>query len=60
MDDISPWLGSIDRVRNIILPIGLSFASFRAIDLLVKVYLELNRPLSPTRMFAFGFFHRSR
>jgi alginate O-acetyltransferase complex protein AlgI len=54
--DVSPWLGAIDRTRNIILPIGLSFATFRAIDLLVKVYLEVTRPLSVTRVWAVGFF----
>lgn len=52
----SAWVGAIDRVRDIILPIGLSFATFRAIDLLIKVHYELTPPLSPTTMFAFGFF----
>ncbi len=52
----SPWFGAIDRVRDIILPIGLSFATFRAIDLLVKVHVGLRDPLSPSVLFAFGFF----
>lgn len=52
----SSWFGAVDRVRNIILPIGLSFATFRAIDILVKVFLELITPLSPSRLFAVGFF----
>jgi alginate O-acetyltransferase complex protein AlgI len=56
IDTASPWFGAIDRARNIILPIGLSFATFRAIDLLVKVHLDLVDPLSFTRMYAFGFF----
>jgi D-alanyl-lipoteichoic acid acyltransferase DltB (MBOAT superfamily) len=56
VDDLSPWIGAIDRARDIILPVGLSFATFRAIDLLVKVHLEIIPPLSPTRMLAFGFF----
>ena len=51
-----PWLGAVDRVRDIILPIGLSFATFRAIDLIVKVSLGVRPPLSPTRMAAFAFF----
>src|SRR5690242_18118186 len=34
---VSPWVGSIDRVRSLILPIGLSFATFRAVDQLIKV-----------------------
>lgn len=54
--DASPWFGAIDRIRDIILPIGLSFATFRAIDLLIKIHYELTPPLSPTAMFAFGFF----
>ena len=56
VDDLSPWLGAVDRVRDIILPVGLSFAAFRAVDLLVKVYLEISAPLSPTRLWAVGFF----
>jgi alginate O-acetyltransferase complex protein AlgI len=56
VDRLSPWVGAIDRARDIILPIGLSFATFRAIDLVVKVDLGLVEPLSPTRMLAFGFF----
>ena len=56
VESTSAWFGAIDRVRDIILPIGLSFATFRAIDLLIKIHYELSPPLSPTTMFAFGFF----
>ena len=56
VDWLSPWTGAIDRVRNLILPIGLSFATFRAVDQLVKVRLEIVPPLSPVRQFAYGFF----
>lgn len=56
VDDTSSWFGAIDRARDIILPIGLSFATFRAVDVLVKIHLELADPLRPTRLFAFGFF----
>ena len=52
----SSWLGAIDRIRDILLPIGLSFATFRAIDVLVKIHLDLVDPLRPSRLFAFGFF----
>jgi alginate O-acetyltransferase complex protein AlgI len=52
----SSWFGAVDRARNIILPIGLSFATFRAIDVLVKIHLELVNPLRVSRLFAFGFF----
>lgn len=56
VDWLSPWTGTIDRVRNLILPIGLSFATFRAVDQLVKVRLEIVEPLRPLRQFAYGFF----
>jgi D-alanyl-lipoteichoic acid acyltransferase DltB (MBOAT superfamily) len=56
VDDLWPWVGAVDRIRPIILPVGLSFATFRAIDLLVKVYFEITRPLSPAHLAAVGFF----
>lgn len=56
LDAVSPYLGAIDRIRDIILPIGLSFATFRAIDLMIKVSLGVHRPLSASRMAAFAFF----
>lgn len=56
VDSTSAWLGAIDRVRNLILPIGLSFATFRAVDQIIKVRLEIVRPLGPLKQLAFGFF----
>ncbi len=56
VNDISSWLGAIDRVRNLILPIGLSFATFRAVDQIIKVRLEILQPLNALQQFAFGFF----
>jgi alginate O-acetyltransferase complex protein AlgI len=56
VDWLSPWTGTIDRVRDLILPIGLSFATFRAVDQLVKVRLEIVPPLKPLQQFAYGFF----
>ena len=56
VDRLNPWVGAIDRIRDLILPIGLSFATFRAIDQIVKVRLEIIAPLSPLRQFAYGFF----
>ena len=53
---VSPWAGSIDRVRDLILPIGLSFATFRAVDQLVKVRLQIVPPLRPLHQLAYGFF----
>lgn len=56
VDWLSPWTGAIDRVRDLILPIGLSFATFRAVDQIVKVRLEILEPLTPLRQLAYGFF----
>jgi alginate O-acetyltransferase complex protein AlgI len=56
VDRVSPWAGAIDRVRDLILPIGLSFATFRAVDQLVKVRLEIVPPLRPLQQLAYGFF----
>jgi alginate O-acetyltransferase complex protein AlgI len=53
---MSPWVGSIDRVRALILPIGLSFATFRAVDQLIKVRLEIVEPLTPLRQLSYAFF----
>ncbi|MDQ2729298.1 MAG: hypothetical protein M3Y91_15885 [Actinomycetota bacterium] len=46
----------MDLARPIIEPIGLSFATFRALDLLIKSNLGLVEPLSPGRVLAFGLF----
>jgi alginate O-acetyltransferase complex protein AlgI len=56
VDWLSPWTGAIDRVRDLILPIGLSFATFRAIDQIVKVRLEIVPALRPLHQLAYGFF----
>lgn len=56
VDWLSPWAGSIDRVRDLILPIGLSFATFRAVDQLIKVRLEIVPALKPMQQLAYGFF----
>lgn len=49
-------VGQIDAIRQIILPLGLSFATFRAIDLLVKTYLGVIDGLPFERLMFFGFF----
>lgn len=48
-------LAIVDRSRTI-LPVGLSFATFRAVDLLVKSYLGVENPLRLNQMFAYAFF----
>jgi D-alanyl-lipoteichoic acid acyltransferase DltB (MBOAT superfamily) len=53
---VSNVAGSIDAVRPIILPIGLSFATFRAVDLLVQSYLGTIDPQSLGQILFYGFF----
>lgn len=53
---ISSFLGSIDAIRAIIVPVGLSFASFRAIDLLVQSYIGTVPPKPVGDVLFFGFF----
>lgn len=53
---ISPLLGGVDAVRDVVLPIGLSFAIFRAIDLLIQTSLGTIDALPPGRIYFFGFF----
>ncbi|MEM9200694.1 MAG: MBOAT family O-acyltransferase [Actinomycetota bacterium] len=54
--DISSFIGAIDEVRDVILPIGMSFAVFRAIDLLIQTNLGALDGLSPGRIYFYGFF----
>ncbi len=53
---ISNVAGTIDSIRPIILPIGLSFATFRAVDLLVQSFLGTipRQPLG--HVLFYGFF----
>jgi alginate O-acetyltransferase complex protein AlgI len=53
---LSDRLYSIDLARTIIIPIGLSFATFRAIDLIIKTYLGQLGKLSYDRVMFYGFF----
>jgi alginate O-acetyltransferase complex protein AlgI len=50
------WLEAIDFTAPIVAPIGLSFSSFRAADLLIKSNLGLVDRLSPGRVLAYGLF----
>jgi alginate O-acetyltransferase complex protein AlgI len=52
---IGPW-GAVDLARDIILPLGLSFSTFRALDLLIKTYLGVMEPLRADEVFFYGFF----
>jgi len=53
---VSSYVGSIDAVRAIILPLGLSFASFRAVDLLVQSYLGTVSARPVGDILFYGFF----
>lgn len=52
----SGWLEAVDYTAAIIAPIGLSFGSFRAADLLIKSNLGLVERLRPGRVLAYGLF----
>ena len=52
----SDLLEAIDFAAPIVAPIGLSFSSFRAADLLIKSNLGLVDRLSPGRVLAYGLF----
>jgi alginate O-acetyltransferase complex protein AlgI len=52
----SSWLQGVDFVAEAIGLVGLSFATFRAADLLIKTNLGLVERLSPGRVLAFGLF----
>ncbi len=52
----APALFPLDVLAPVIAPIGLSFATFRALDLLIKVRLDLLKPLNPLEIAYFGFF----
>lgn len=56
LGQISQRLWEIDAVRHILIPIGFSFATFRAIDLLIQTYLGMIKTLTLDRILYFGFF----
>jgi len=49
-------LGEIDAIKDIIAPIGLSFTTFRAVDLLIKTQIGLIDRQSILNILSFGFF----
>jgi alginate O-acetyltransferase complex protein AlgI len=53
---VSGRWGAIDLARDIILPLGLSFSTFRGIDLLIKSYLGALPALPADEVFFYGFF----
>ena len=52
----STWLEALDYTAPILAPIGLSFAAFRAADLLIRSHLGLIDRLPPGRVLATGLF----
>jgi D-alanyl-lipoteichoic acid acyltransferase DltB (MBOAT superfamily) len=53
---LSRNLWEIDMSRDLLTPLGISFASFRAVDLLVKTYLGKLEGLSFGQVMFYGFF----
>jgi alginate O-acetyltransferase complex protein AlgI len=53
---VSGHWGSIDLIRQIILPLGLSFTTFRAIDMIIKTFLGVFDGLRIDEVFFYGFF----
>jgi D-alanyl-lipoteichoic acid acyltransferase DltB (MBOAT superfamily) len=53
---ISTKLWEIDMTRSIVIPLGISFSTFRAIDLLIKTYLEKIPRLQLDQVLFYGFF----
>jgi alginate O-acetyltransferase complex protein AlgI len=51
-----PRVAAIDLVRSIILPLGLSFSTFRAIDMLIKTYVGVFKGLRLDEVLCYGFF----
>lgn len=56
LQHVSTKAWEIDMVRPILAPVGLSFATFRAIDLLIKTYLGKFANLSYDQVLFYGFF----
>jgi alginate O-acetyltransferase complex protein AlgI len=53
---ISHRVGTIDLVREIIVPLGLSFSTFRAIDMEIKTYVGVFKGLRLDEVLFYGFF----
>ena len=51
-----PGLGFADAIVTIAVPVGLSFAVFRALDLIIKIRLGFIKPISFDRVLYYGFF----
>ncbi len=51
----SPTLGQLDAIRDVFIPVGLSFATFRALDLAIQRYLGLLDPPA-VDVLAYGLF----
>jgi alginate O-acetyltransferase complex protein AlgI len=52
---VSPTLAFIDAHRDTLLPVGLSFATFRGLDLLLQTYLGTVDRLSSRCIYSYGF-----
>jgi alginate O-acetyltransferase complex protein AlgI len=52
---LSPTLAYIDSHRETLMPVGLSFATFRALDLLLQTYLGIVDRVGYLRIYSYGF-----
>jgi|GEM_PF-1472143 len=52
----APSFAPLDAIAPRIAPIGLSFVVFRALDLLIKIRLDMLKPLSPLTLGYYAFF----
>lgn len=50
-----PDIAFLDSHRGLLVPIGLSVATFRGLDLIIQTYLESVQRQSPLRVMAYGF-----
>jgi alginate O-acetyltransferase complex protein AlgI len=56
LQHLSTKLWEIDLVKPLMAPIGISFATFRAVDLLIKTYLGKIEGLTYDQVLFYGFF----
>lgn len=56
LKSLSRNLWEIDMSRDLLTPLGISFAAFRAVDLLIKTYLGKLGSLSFDKVMFYGFF----
>jgi D-alanyl-lipoteichoic acid acyltransferase DltB (MBOAT superfamily) len=56
VSELSQNIGFVDSHRSLMLPVGLSFATFRALDLILQTYLRSIGQIPLGHVMAYGFF----